>query len=413
MITRILYDLILKLVDLVLPWLAPFHGRVNLWLKGRSMQHLPVVQHGTTRVVIWMHCASLGEFEQGRPVWEAVRKQYPSAFLALTFFSPSGYERQKNFKAADWVGYLPLDTRQKAEAFVEHLGPSLVLWVKYDFWFNHLDAIQRRGIPSVLLAARFREGSWMERKWAASIRKLVLGFQRIAVQDEGSAAWAFRWSGKEAIVAGDPRVDRVLALPDEGLNDAVLEQFADDRPLVVCGSVWEKDVRLLAQAIRHPSLKGWCWLIAPHDISEERIGRMMLDLGSGVLRYSESRSVSIDARVMLLDTIGMLNRAYRLGRMAYVGGGFGRSVHNLLEPAAYGLPVIFGPQHQKFPEGAGLIQSGGGFEVKNGEDLITCLEDLQRPERLLPAGRMSRKYVVSHAGATQKILDIIQTFLPS
>ena len=406
---RNLYDLILYLVSLALPWAGRFHPRIGHWLQGRSDQLIPVPQ--ADRRVVWMHCSSLGEFEQGRPVLEAIRRDHPELWIALTFFSPSGYDRQKHFKATDWVGYLPLDTPRQAKAFLEALQPSLVLWVKYDFWFNHLDEVRRRGIPSLLFAARFRNGSWLEKLWAKSFRNVILSFGRIAVQDPSSAAWVHRWGHREAVIAGDPRVDRVMALPAEPLEDEVLKRFAGKDPVVVCGSVWEEDIGLLAEAMKLPELAAWRWLLAPHDISDPRIKGMERMIGLPSVRYSDAGRDAGSSRIMFLDTIGMLNRVYRLGRMAYVGGGHGKSVHNLLEPAVYGIPVIFGPRHGKFPEGVGLIAAGGGFEVRDAKALVACLLNLRQEESLASAGQKARQFIESHAGATRTIMAMVKEML--
>lgn len=344
---------------------------------------------------------------------EALRGEYPSAFLALTFFSPSGYDRQKNFHAADWVGYLPVDTRRQARRFLTELDPTLVLWVKYDFWFNHLEMIYERAVPSLLFAASFREGSWLGKPWARPFRDVILSFGKIAVQDPGSAALIARWGGPQAVVAGDPRVDRVLDLPAEPFEDTVLAQFAGLDPVIVCGSVWEEDVELIAHAIRHPQLAAWKWLIAPHDIKEQRIKGMEAHFGEVSIRYTQPGLDPSTARIMVLDTIGMLNKAYRLGRIAYVGGGFGKSVHNLLEPAVYGVPVIFGPRHGKFPEGAGLIAADAGFVVQTKEILCDRLIALADEETGASKGQKAKGYVLSHAGATKVIMHIVRQLLPS
>lgn len=398
-----LYGLLTALVSAFLPLVALWNTRVRAFQhvrKGTLFQVIP-----DDRKVIWMHCSSLGEFEQGRPVWEGMKNIYPDAYFLLSFFSRSGYDRQKDNFTSDRVVCLPLDTRSNARNWMDQVHPNLILWVKYDFWFHYWQEAHRRQIPVVLFAARFRPDQFLTRSWARPFRELILKARTIAVQDQDSLDILRQWGYPQPLLAGDPRIDRVLKIAASPAHDPWIEAFTAGQKTVVCGSVWDEDVNILRQAMLSEIMTGWRWILAPHDLSEERIQRILDLCGPAVVRYTAAGDREPgEVQVMVLDTIGMLNQVYRWGQIAWVGGGFGRSVHNLLEPAVYGLPVLFGPNHSKFPEAAGLIRAGGGFEVRNADELKPIMNRLNEDAYRQTAGDSARKWLDDHAGATALIL---------
>ncbi len=362
--------------------------------------------------VIWMHCSSLGEFEQGRPVWEALRDQYPDAFLLLSFFSSSGFDRQKNNPTSDQVVYLPLDTPANARQWLDHYQPALILWVKYDFWFHYWLEAHHCETPILLFAARFRRDQFLAKPWAAPFRDVILQAHTICVQDQDSLHMLNSWQFKRAIVSGDTRIDRVLKVAASPLDDAWIESFCSEQKVMVCGSVWDEDLDLLLPAIQNTSLAGWKWIFAPHDLSEPRINRILSESSHVTTRYTRKEDADPSfSQVLVLDTIGMLNQVYRFAEITYVGGGFGRSVHNLLEPAAYGRPVIFGPHHHKFPEANELIRAGGGFEVNDAAELDRRLHHLNEVANRKNAGVAARQWLLDHQGATNQVLGICHQIL--
>lgn len=391
------------MVQAILPIGALFHRRLRDWIAVRNEQQEsgpPADQR-----VIWMHCSSLGEFEQGRPVWEGLKTAYPDTWFLLTFFSRSGYDRQKNNATSDRVLCLPLDTPRHARQWLDKYHPDLILWVKYDFWFNYWTEAHRRQIPVVLFAARFRPDQFLARPWARGFRQVILTAHTIAVQDEASLTLLRSWGYVNPLHAGDTRIDRVLEIAATPARDTWIEAFTAERKTIVCGSVWDEDLDVLLPAMQSALTTGWCWILAPHELGEDRMQRIVEQCALPAVRYTRIEKTNPrDAQVIILDTMGMLNQVYRWGAITYIGGGFGRSVHNLLEPAAYALPVLFGPNHYKFPEATGLIHAGGGFEVKTTNEFLEVFRILGQDDRLRVAGVASRNWLERHAGATATML---------
>jgi 3-deoxy-D-manno-octulosonic-acid transferase len=357
--------------------------------------------------VIWVHCASLGEFEQGRPLMEEIRKKYPSSRLLLSFFSPSGYEVQKGYNGADWVIYMPLDGPRTAKRFLEIVKPRLVIFIKYEFWFYYLKKIKYRGIPLLLVSAYFRENMNFF-KWHGSLqRKMLSRFDQLFVQDEHSKQLLDKIGFSEiTTVSGDTRFDRVIQIADEAQSIPVVEKFIGSSLCLVAGSSWPGDEKLLAETFAGDTGMKVKLIIAPHEVDETHLAEIE-KLFPGATRFS---SPDHSKNVMIIDNIGLLARLYKYGTMCYVGGGLHPGgVHNVLEAAVYGKVVFFGTNHQKYREAVGLAASGGGI-------VITCSEELsQQMEKLLNESpyrkeleQRSREYVARQAGATSKVVDYIQ-----
>lgn len=395
----------------VAAWFLP---KARLWVQGRQgwenrLQQALEKTNPSRQPRIWVHCASLGEFEQGRPVMEALRRQYPEAFILLSFFSPSGYVIRKDYAAADHVCYLPADTPRAAARFVELAAPRLAIFVKYEFWLRTLQALYLRGIPVLLISAIFRPGQIFFRPYGAPWREALRSYRHIFTQDAASTQWLKSVGIVHCAVAGDTRVDRVLALAAEERRFPLVEAFVQDARVWIAGSTWPADEVLIAQMWRKLKGQGWKLIIAPHQISEAGIRRLMAQLGGGVARYSQAEETAVaDAQALIIDNVGMLSALYRYGHIAYVGGGFGAGIHNTLEPMACHLPVIFGPRYQKFAEAVAMIQAGAAISVEDAATLEMAFVTLTNLTRRQQAAQAARAYLESQQGASARILQYIK-----
>ncbi len=407
-ISAILYFLFTRLYPLVVGAAAAFSRKARKWLRGRfrwqkKARRLLAASPKKAVPRLWMHCASLGEFEQGRPVLEAFKAKHPEAQVLLTFFSPSGYEIRKKEALADWVAYLPMDSRRHARQLLDLFAPTLVVFVKYEFWWYYLREIKRRRIPLFLIAARFRPGQLFFKPSGKWHRRMLQAFTAIMVQDERSEQ-LLRQIGLTAVHrCGDPRIDRVLALARESRQLKTLERFTDAGriPLLVIGSSWPADEKILVPWLNNHLPKGWKVLLAPHEIRESHLRKLIARMELPVQRYTHlaEAPLSEGTRILVLDTVGLLSRAYRYGRIAYIGGGFGRGIHNILEPAAFGLPVLFGPRYKKFEEAVYWVKKGAAFPVSSAQELAQKFEYLQQQEHLAKAQRELKLYLQQHEGA--------------
>lgn len=410
----LIYQLFLFLYRSGIQIAARFNPKAALWVNGRKglAAHIkatvrPGEQH------IWMHCASLGEFEQGRPVLEAFRLQYPGHKIVLTFFSPSGYEVRKNYDGADHVFYLPMDGRRAAAQFLETINPELVLFVKYEFWYYYLDEIKKRGIPSLLLSAAFRKEQAFFKWYGGFFRKILRSFSHLLVQDEASRALLAGIGIRDNVqVAGDTRFDRVAAIAQHAKVLPEIEAFREGHRLLIAGSTWPADEQALQQAL--PALPaGWKVVIAPHEIDKAHIGQVQALFGEQAVLYSQWGTVAHPdaARVLIIDNIGMLSSLYRYGDIAFVGGGFNKSgIHNVLEPAVFGTAVIIGPVYKKFVEAVLLVDNGYAFVAPDTSIFKQHLMELvnatsyriETRERLL-------LFMKQHEGATAIIMAVVAT----
>lgn len=367
---------------------------------------------------IWMHCASLGEFEQGRPLLEKIKAEYPQAKIVITFFSPSGYEVQKEYKGADYIFYLPMDSPGNSKRFLDAINPSLVLFVKYDFWFYYLKEINQRKIPLLLVSAAFRKQQSFFKWYGGFQREMLSFFTQIFVQDKTSAALLSAIK-INALQTGDTRFDRVAAIAEKFTPVPEVEKFCGAAKIVVAGSTWPEDEEELDHyANTHPGIK---FIIAPHEIYEEHLTDIE-KLFQHTIRFSVLQKMTAGvhdddmdmyagfANVLIIDNIGMLATLYHYADITYVGGGFGGDgVHNVLEAAVYGKPVLFGPVYEKYIEAAELVESGGGIPINNALELEEVLNDLLSDEIYLKETcEASKIYVQSKRGATGKIMDYIQ-----
>jgi 3-deoxy-D-manno-octulosonic-acid transferase len=375
--------------------------KAHLWLKGRKDQQsiLQSLRKKDERWV-WFHCASLGEFEQGRPVIEALRAKAPQLKILLSFFSPSGYEVRKNYTGADRIVYLPMDTPGNVQKFLDALQPEFVVFVKYEFWFGYLRALKKRNIPTFLISSRFRADQHFFQFWGSWFRKQLQCFTEIHVQDNTSADLLQQAGYRFSTVSGDSRYDRVAANASHPTSLPLINHWLGGRKALVAGSTWSED-----DAVIFPWLmEDWVVIVAPHEVTEERIRTIENRCGTSVVRYSTLTDSSPASQVLILDNVGMLLSAYALGKIAYVGGAFGKGLHNILEPAACGLPVIFGPKHRKFLEAGELIAQGGGWSIETREDFLGIFEKISQPAILLEKSQVCQQFVHERTGATELVL---------
>lgn len=386
--------------------------KAALWLSGRKGIFDALADWrkkiGEGEKVVWMHCASLGEFEQGRPVLEKIRQQYPSHKILLSFFSPSGYEVRKNYEGADGIFYLPLDGKFRSKKFIETIQPSLVVWIKYEYWYYYLTILKKKNIPVLLVSAIFRKDQPFFKSYGGWWKKMLHCFAAIFVQDENSAALLSGIGISSNVeTAGDTRFDRVIAIAEQPhqLPDTLIN-FCRGHKVIVAGSTWEEDEEELVHYVKiHPEIK---FIIAPHEIDAERLNDAKKLFGHAVF-YSGFNESKTDMQVLIIDNIGMLSKLYSLADITYVGGGFNASgIHNILEAGVHGKPVIFGPQYEKFKEARDLVEKGGAFPIENALELEATADRLfSNDELLLETAAITKNYIYDMSGATEKVMDYI------
>ena len=354
---------------------------------------------------IWFHAASLGEFEQGRPLIESIRKQHPEFKILLTFFSPSGYEVRKDYKGADIVCYLPLDTVRNARRFLKAVRPVMAFFIKYEFWYNYLHILRHRGVPTYSVSSIFRPGQVFFRWYGRQYGKVLGCFTRFFVQNEQSRELLSTIGINNVDVVGDTRFDRVLQIKEASRHLPVVEAFCQGQPVFVAGSSWEPDENVFVDYFNeHPN---WKLIIAPHVVNEERLSTLLPKLKGPVARYTQTTpEEAAKAHCLIIDCYGLLSSVYHYGQVAYVGGGFGVGIHNVLEAGVWNMPVIFGPNNKRFQEAQGLIHAGGGFEIQDSESFAALMDRFGNDKSFLEdAGQKAGDFVKSFTGATQAILQ--------
>ncbi len=407
----LIYDLVIWTYTASVHLATPLSRKARLWVRGRR-NFKAEFDLSDPNPRIWIHCASLGEFEQGRPLLEGLHRTYPKARIFLSFFSPSGYEIRKDYPLAEKIFYLPPDTAKNAFGLVDSIHPSLVIFVKYEFWYHYMVELKKKGIPVLMVSAIFREGQVFFRWYASLYREIMALYTRIFLQDKKSFEILSRVNFKKNMeIAGDTRFDRVVEIRQNPSASTLHSDSFGNSLVIVAGSTWPKDEAILAQFRADFALDAPIrFIIAPHQVTERRL-RSIESLFPDSRRLSgvEGGSLSGPGNTLLVDSIGKLASLYRYGSLAYIGGGFGHGIHNILEAAVYGIPVVFGPNYSKFHEACDLISLGGAFSAKNAEGITSILVKMisSEPERL-DAGKVCRNYVLNGSGATRRIMDYIQ-----
>lgn len=392
-----LYALAVRLASLT-------NRKARLMIKGHRKTWRTLRDHAKERQhYVWFHAASLGEFEQGRPLMERLRREHPEKRILLTFFSPSGYEVRKDYAGADLVCYLPFDTPLNARRFVRLVQPEKAFFIKYEFWHHYIDELHRAGVPVYSVSSIFRNDQIFFRPYGRGYARVLHHFNHFFVQNEASRRLLNSLGVTQVSVTGDTRFDRVIDIRNQAKSLPLAAALTGDSRTIVAGSTWPPDEEILIPYFnRHPELK---LIIAPHEVNEERLRSIEQRLKRPALRYSQATpESSAQADCLIIDGYGLLSSLYRYATLAYVGGGFGVGIHNVPEAAVYGVPVFFGPNNQRFREARDLINEGGSFEVTSADDFQAQADRLLADERALAkSGQAAGDYIRRNSGATEAI----------
>ena len=409
-IERLIYNAGIFSYRLIIHLFRYFNAKAKLFVLGRHQQQESLVSFRKEHLlskVLWVHCASLGEFEQGRPIIERLKKQNPDLKIALTFFSPSGYELRKSYAYADWIGYLPMDTPHRARKFFQQLQPTWGVIVKYEFWLNHLIEAQKNEIPLYLVGAVFRPKQIFFTQFGGLFRKVLKGFKHLFVQDIASMKLLESIGITNVSIAGDPRIDSVIQQKASNVSFPKIEAFLQAQPTFIIGSSWINDIEVLLDGIDLLINQGWKVIIAPHDISPKNIKAHTQLLSGRCTNYSEL-GLTITTPILIIDNIGMLSSLYQYGRFAYIGGGFGEGIHSTLEPAAYDLPLLFGPRYKKFLEAVYFVQHEGAFCVHSKSEAREVIEHLTVAKNRIEPSEVIHVFMEQNKGSTDIILQQIK-----
>ena len=406
-----MYNLGIYLYLLGVAIVSLFNEKVRkMWRGERQAVRILREKVDPTAKYVWFHAASLGEFEQGRPLMEQLRREHPEYKILLTFFSPSGYEVRKNYEGADIITYLPLDTITNARSFLRAVRPVMAFFIKYEFWYNYLHILKHRNVPVYSVSSIFRPNQIFFRWYGRQYAHVLKCFTRFYVQNEVSRELLGKIGINDVQIVGDTRFDRVLQIKAAAKQLPIVEAFVrkdgDSKKVFVAGSSWQPDEDIFIPYFNEH--KDWKLIIAPHVIAEEHLAQIeKLLTGRKVVRYTDAKQENVcDAEVLIVNCFGLLSSIYRYADVTYVGGGFGVGIHNLLEAAVWDVPVIFGPNNQRFQEAQRLKACGGGLEIQTADDFQSVMQRfISEPQALSEAGRQAGEYVQQMTGATQKILS--------
>ncbi len=408
---KIVYVLFLFLYQTAIRLAAPFNKKARQFRDGRrNIWELASDVNPSQKPLLWVHCASLGEFEQGRPLIEKYRIQYPEHLILITFFSPSGFEVRKNYAGADHILYLPLDGKRNAERWIATIRPTLAFFIKYEFWHYYLRTLHQNNIPVLSISAIFRKGQVYFQPWGHFQRKSLRYIEHFFVQDQDSANLLANIAFSNVTISGDTRFDRVYEISLEARDMPEIHLFINDRPSFIIGSAWPADMEIMNSFINEHDLK---FIIAPHEITEKFLAQIESDLEKKCVRYSRWKDrPEGEFDVLIIDNIGMLSHLYQYGKYAWVGGAYGQGLHNILEAAVFGLPIFFGNKnYSKFREARDLINLGGAFAVASYVELRADYTKLEIENSYLIVKETNEQYIKSQLGATDKILTYTKELL--
>lgn len=404
-----MYNFVIYIYLFAVKLVSLFNPKVKLMVKGHSeVFDILKSKIEKDKKYIWFHAASLGEFEQGRPLMERIRRQYPEYKILLTFFSPSGYEVRKNYQGADVICYLPFDTPRNARRFVKLANPCMAFFIKYEFWQNYLKNLQKHHVPTYSVSSIFRKNQVFFRWYGGKYFKVLTRFTHLFVQNEVSKELLTTLNIRNVDVVGDTRFDRVIEIFEQAKQLPLVEQFKKNSMVMVAGSSWQPDEDIFIRYFNeHPEMK---LIIAPHVIGESHLTEIIGKLKRPYVRYTQATPENVEqADCLIIDCFGLLSSIYRYGEIAYVGGGFGVGIHNVLEAAVYGIPVLFGPNNQRFQEARQLLETKGCFEIHNYEEFKEKMDRLMTDAPYLEkCGKLSGDYVKQHAGASDKVMKAVR-----
>lgn len=389
------------------------NAKAKLWIEGRKniLKHIGETLKPDEKR-IWIHCASVGEFEQGRPVIEKLKQEYPEHKIVLTFFSPSGFELRKNYELADYVFYLPLDTKKNAEQFISLVNPSFVIFVKYEFWFHYLHTLHQKNIPAVLISANFRSEQIFFKWYGKTFLQMLGWFKKIFVQNKNSFALLEDFNILNVELSHDTRFDRVHEIAKTPAEFSFIKNFCNEKKLLICGSTWQADEHIIIRWINEemPKRNDWKVIIVPHEINEAHLVQMLGNIQPPAILYSQAGFTDLkNWRVLIVDNVGMLSSLYSHSTISYIGGGFGKGIHNILEAAVFGKPVLFGPRYKKFNEAKELLKNGGAFSVSSyGKFLLKFIELTENKNYFDETSLVAKSYIENNIGATNQVLEFIK-----
>jgi len=411
---RFLYNIVIGIYSALISFAALFNHKAGLFRQGRKgvlKRIAGEINH--SKPIIWFHCSSVGEFEQARPLIEWYKENRKEYSILLTFFSPSGYEMRKNYPLADWIYYLPMDTTRNASKFLEIVSPAKAIFIKYEFWYNYLSQLQKRGIETYIVSAIFRKDQVFFKPYGGLFRKMLRSFTALFVQDRMSLELLKDIGiSSNVTICGDTRFDRVNQITSSSREFPVISKFSGNSFTILAGSTWPPDEEILAASVKNFSKVKL--VIAPHEIHKEHISKIQeMFKGYRVLKFSECKDLEDtaleNANVLIIDCMGILSSIYRYGSFAYIGGGFGVGIHNILEAATYGIPVAFGPKYHKFKEARDLVALQGASSVRSQEEFYSLLDKLVKNRNVVEErGKICLKYVQDNLGATKKIISIME-----
>ncbi|MFR9165472.1 MAG: 3-deoxy-D-manno-octulosonic acid transferase [Dysgonomonas sp.] len=407
------YNFAIWLYALVVRIISPFHRKARLMIKGHKEVYRKLKEEVDPNAkYIWIHAASLGEFEQGRPIIERIKKDYPQYKILLSFFSPSGYEVQKNYELADIVCYMPFDKKRNVKRFLNAFTPGVAIFIKYEFWYNFISNLYKRDVPVYMVSAIFRPDQMFFKWYGKSLRKIFKFYKCICVQDENSRNLLKGIGVTNTVVCGDTRFDRVLQIKSEAKHLPLVEAFVskvqgNNVKTLIAGSSWPKDEDIFIPYFNSSNIK---LIIAPHEIHESHLAYIESTVKRPAIRYSQATESNVKYHdCLIIDSFGLLSSIYGYGDIAYIGGGFGVGIHNIVEAAVYGIPVIFGPNFKKFREAHQLIESGGGYPIHDYDAFRSLMDEfLQHDDVLSDAGHKAGQYVQSNAGVADRIMIVLK-----
>jgi len=409
---KLLYSLSIFLADFALKTVALFNKKIKLGVEGRRNTYKILEQNlSQNDKTLWFHCASLGEYEQGLPVFSALRKQYPNHKIVLSFFSPSGYEIRKNTQAADVVVYLPLDKKTNAKRFLDLINPELTVFVKYDIWPNFLTELKLRQLKAILISAVFRKNHSFFKWYGKQTKDALFAFTHIFTQNENSKALLKTIGYNTVSVSGDTRFDRVTNQLSQNNTLDFVEDFKQNSLCIVIGSSWPEDEKLIVNYINRTKNDAVKFIIAPHNIKANQIQQLKNNINKATILFSEKEDQNISTfNVLIIDTIGLLSKIYSYADIAYVGGAIGNTgLHNTLEAAVFGVPIVIGKNHKSFPEAQAMIDNNGMISVSNQEELNNSLNSLtNNAEKRLKFGKQNSDFIKKNEGAVVQILNFLR-----
>lgn len=363
---------------------------------------------------IWIHVSSVGEFEQGQPVLQALKSKYSNTPIVLTFFSPSGYEQLHKTSGADFVFYLPIDSASNAKRFLGEVNPQLALFIKYEFWYFYFNELNKRKIPFALISAKLRPDQFFFKWYGKAYQNVLHKPTHFFVQDIETQKLLSNIGQNQVTVCGDTRIDRILSFQEENKSFEIIERFVGQQSLLIVGSAWKTEIEFISKMLNAGGLQGWKVIVAPHEIESSRINEIEKSIDQAIVRYTDiekSNEIDQNVDVLVLNCIGVLKHIYKYAKIAFVGGGFYDGIHNIIEPASVGAVPVFGPMHKKFPEAKQLINCKGGFEVANYSEFAAVMDSLKKSEVQKTAAKSCKNYVNQSRGATEKVIEILNTLV--